>query len=76
MKTMKFHMMELLQKTFLLSYYTSKSEQAENSLVLPIKLLPTFMVNFGYPYNDLDILLDHFHFHIRSNNSTDYLHEN
>ena len=24
-----------LQKTFLLSYYTSKSEQAENSLVLP-----------------------------------------
>ena len=25
-----------IQKTFLLSYYTSKSEQAENSLVLPI----------------------------------------
>ena len=25
-----------VQKTFLLSYYTSKSEQAENSLVLPI----------------------------------------
>ena len=25
-----------LQKTFLLSYYTSKSEQAENSLVLPM----------------------------------------
>ena len=24
-----------IQKTFLLSYYTSKSEQAENSLVLP-----------------------------------------
>ena len=27
-----------IQNTFLLSYYTSKSEQAENSLVLPIKL--------------------------------------
>ena len=27
-----------VQKTFLLSYYTSKSEQAENSLVLPINL--------------------------------------
>ena len=24
-----------LQRTFLLSYYTSKSDQAENSLVLP-----------------------------------------
>ena len=34
-----------LQKTFLLSYYTSKSEQAENSLVLPIlydKLMRSF----------------------------------
>ena len=30
-----------IQKTFLLSYYTSKSEQAENSLVLPRKW-PTF----------------------------------
>ena len=27
-----------LQKTFLLSYYTSKSEQAENSLVLPTQV--------------------------------------
>ena len=32
-----------LQKTFLLSYYISKSEQAENSLVLPID-------NQCYPY--------------------------
>ena len=28
-----------LQKTFPLSYYTSKSQQAENYLVLPIKLM-------------------------------------
>ena len=40
-----------IQKTLLLSYYTSKSEQAENSLVLP-KLC-------GYHYEDSEHFLLH-----------------
>ena len=34
-----------IQKTFLLSYYTSKSEQAENTLVLPTMWKKLFLTD-------------------------------
>ena len=37
-----------LQRTFLLSYCTSKSEQAENSLVLPIRSRCQYFFNFKF----------------------------